>query len=76
MFAYRNVVNRYGISHVADRKFVQFLVGIQAQAFSNIRMTLFASFMELLPYNEGYLEFYLKAFNYMTCIRYRNELMP
>ena len=51
---------------VAEKKFVQLVLGTQLNTHKNARTFLFASFMEILPYNEGEFEFYLKAYNYMT----------
>lgn len=60
------MMSHYGIQTVADKKFIQLIQGISSHKAGNTRMTLFASFMQILPYNEGDFEFYLKGLYFMT----------
>lgn len=65
-YAYQAMVNKYGIQTVADKKFVQLLLGLAKHSASNVRAKLFATFLGLYPQTEGEFEFYLKGVNYMA----------
>lgn len=60
-------MNHYGIQTVADKRYMQLIQGININNNTgNPRMQLFASFMQITPYNEGDFEFYLKGLYFLT----------
>lgn len=65
-FVYQMLVNQYGIQLVADKKFIQLILGILAYSHDNIRLKLFGTFIGIWPSGEGELEFYLKGLYYLT----------
>ncbi len=67
---YKSMFNQYGIPTVAEKKFVKFVKGIIVYKGRNKRIALFASFIGVIPYNEGEFEFYLKGLYYMVRPRY------
>ena len=60
------MLNQYGIPTVAEKKYATTVRGIIMCEEKNIRVLLFASFIEITEYNEGDFEFYLKAVYFMT----------
>jgi len=58
-------MNRYGIPKVAEKKYSRLIAGILVNSKKSIRITLFSQFMEITENNDGDLEFYLKAMNFL-----------
>lgn len=60
------MLNRYGIQLVADKKYAKLIHALITNSHHSVRMTLFCSFMELLPGHDGDAEFYLKAMYFLN----------
>ena len=65
-YAYQIIANKYGIRTVADKKFIQILLGIIKFGNRSSRAKLFGTFIGIWPMSQDELEFYLKGLNYMT----------
>eukprot|EP01022_Parablepharisma_sp_SALTPOND_P020874 TRINITY_DN3920_c0_g1_i1.p1 TRINITY_DN3920_c0_g1~~TRINITY_DN3920_c0_g1_i1.p1 ORF type:complete len:610 (+),score=57.50 TRINITY_DN3920_c0_g1_i1:2589-4418(+) len=70
VYVYQMLLNYYGMTHSAENKYAKLLKGVIKHKEGNHKLTLFASFMEITPYNEGDFEFYIKGYYFINKLWY------
>lgn len=63
-------MNKYGFPVVSEKKFIQFVKGIESYKQKSVRIMLFASFIGIDTISEGNTEVYLKGLYYFINGRY------